>query len=1263
MSFRIDGQSTLEFEYKQLLGRGNMSEIHIAECVESPDLKVVVKRHRHDNKNTDDWLQQVEREISVLHHLNTAESPDWSFDMSLRNRITYADNTRADRSVVQLLSVFDIDGLTAIAIELAPESITSQQLNQYQLVNAMHQIITLTHLAHEGGLALTDIDPLVKIPRIRWDSEVERIKVIDWNITRETEDYRRRDLIYLGRIFFQLLTGYPTWAKNTPSVDYLPDRVNAYALDTTGASIDAWIQVESAVRDLIERLMIQDINDSITTSDTLLSAIEELKQLSDLAQRIENGSGPATNEMENLLQEASNARPPQLRRIANIGSYFLRVAPETRTQTYVNQVHSAENLLKTAYLDRIGQAIEYFNDGQYGDAVAELDNARSRFTSNHLLTNAANYRYAVAQIGEELDNKGKLDGTQLSDLMDKLITMVSGLESRLWDIEEAEKIRKEIQESFPTDIVNMRNIQALFADIDASKLYSEQIRIINDTQRQPHIEQGWETRETQRLSRYNQEIIPNLQRVIELSFIKDRIETRLEQLQESLVADQRDLNMVQRFLNELREGSTSIDIEGYLEKATLDRPYAPLTISRALLPKDQSDLSSDEAASMAVERYQNFRSQWDKIMQSPIGVEDKLNQLSELTTENEDMITIFREQLPTVTVPGSSNERKTVYRDLEDLTQFVGSVNFVYEQLVSIGMNRIPNISKIQKRWVYVTNVQDPELKRFVSSIQANLATHTNNKVQDKSLPPELAMLVYEMLDVPVPTSVLQIGQEIQLHKYIRTTLKRAEQLLKDPDAVESVIGELTRLSVRGAGELDDAIEQVVHKLEQLKDAMESRTIVRQIRTLYRVIKRKVESTNEEMVSFGEAIDTVTEELIDAKVKEIEQALDKAKTGKPMDREEEVLVHDTQRIIDTLRHNNRLQERRWHHVQNSQAYLIREYTQTLEQATTSFNSYDYGKSREHIERAFYLAQLFDMPSDKRLPEELRTAEEMVLQLSEHYTMTRSVENVVVEDIQKLLNDEIVFWTALHGIVRDLGKQSEGEQEIELDLSFEPDSVQRVIEGLQKALIVTESMNRIQRAVDRLRELERTIDIAGLDLLRPLAKRLEDVLLYRYTQALNQRIQELEEIATRQRIISNESVIKRVHDGYDLIKMNDTLQILDEAESTRRRRQLQTNSYTAIKNMQLKNQDERQALAELIEVMPAQEVQSRDFAGVLSRLAEDPNSYAYIIEQVHNKQLPNIGSGGNRQLRNILIIVVIIAVVAVVAGLLIANSGLLNNLTF
>ena len=1260
MTFRIDRQSTLDFEYKQLLGRGRMSEIHIAECVESSDLKVAIKRHRSDRQNVNEWMQQVQREIEVLHELNTAESEDWSFEMTLRNRITFANDTRANRSVIQLLSIFDIDGTTAIAIEVAPPSITSQKLPKYDLIDAMHQIAKVTDIAHQRNMALTDIDPLVKIPRIRWDNDNKRIKIIDWNITRETEDYRRRDIVYLGRIFFQLLTGYPAWAKGEPNVEFLPDRYNAFALDITGAAVDEWIEVETVIRDLIERLMIQDANDAITTSEALLTAMIDLKHLADLAKRIENGSAPATNEMETILQDATNSRPPALRRISNVGDYFIRVAPETRTQNYIHQVKSADNLLKTAYLSLIGQAIEYFKQERYGDAVAELENARSRYTSNHLVTNAANYRYAVAHIGEELQNNGKVPPAQLKPLIDQLIALVSGLESRLWDTTEAETIRDNIRSTYPADIVNMPEMQALFQDIEASKLYSEQIKIINTTPRTTLIEnERWVATETNRINQYKNNIIPRLEEVAKKSFIKERIDVRINLIQENILADQRDLNMVERFLKELRDGATNIDIEKHLEQSTLDRPHAPIKISSSLLPKDQSELSADEVAGQAVERYQKFRSQWDDIMHAPLGVEDKLGRLSAMVNENEDMINIFREKLPTVTIPGKNNERKTVYRDLEDLTQFVKSVDFVYEELASIGVNRIPNINKIQRSWVYVTNVQDPELKSFVSLIESNLAQHTNDKAQSKQLPPELSMLVYEMLDVPVPTSVMQVGQEIQLQKYIRSTLRKAEHLLKSAESIDSIIGELNRLTVRGDNTLNDAIEQVVHKLDQLKTALNSRTIVRQIRTLYQVVKRKVVSESEEMVKFGDAIDNAVDELINIRIQRIEKALDKAKAGKPMDRDEEILVYDTQRILDTLRHNNRLQERRWHGVQNSQAFLLREYTQTLEQATTAFNAYNYAESRKHIERSFYLANLFEKPSDPRLPEELRTAEEMVQQLSQHFTMTRAVENVNVDDIQKFLKDEIAFWTSLHTIVKGLVEQTgnSNDDEEELELSFDAQSVQNVIDALKKAVSVIDAMRRIQKAVDRLRELEQTIDIYSLTLLQPLARRLRDVLLYRYTQALNHSITELEEIASRERVISNESVIKRVAEGYDLIEMNKTLQILDDAEATRRRRQLQTNTYTTIKNMKLKNQDERQALAEFIdEVMPEQEVNSRDFQGVLLRLAEDPNSYAYLVEQVHNRRLPNQGSGNRMTSRSFFGIVIIIAVVLVIIGVVLVNQN-------
>ena len=74
MAFRIDQQSTLEFEIIQMLDAGNSSEIHLAQCTDNTDLKVAIKRCRQDNKNTNLWLDQVEREISALHHLNSARN-------------------------------------------------------------------------------------------------------------------------------------------------------------------------------------------------------------------------------------------------------------------------------------------------------------------------------------------------------------------------------------------------------------------------------------------------------------------------------------------------------------------------------------------------------------------------------------------------------------------------------------------------------------------------------------------------------------------------------------------------------------------------------------------------------------------------------------------------------------------------------------------------------------------------------------------------------------------------------------------------------------------------------------------------------------------------------------------------------------------------------------------------------------------------------------------------------------------------------------
>jgi hypothetical protein len=1260
MVFKIDQYSDLDFEITKMLDAGKASEIHLAQCVSNPDYKVAIKRCRQDSQNIEEWNIQVEREISALHHLNSVETPEWSLDMPLENRLSLTQSTVAERTIIQLISVFEIDGLPAVALEIAPPSITSQPLDHYDLVEVMHQLAQTTFMIHENGVAFTDFDPLVKIPRIRWDASINRIKIIDWNITRESQDYKRRDIIYLGRIYYQLLTGHPAWSKNEPPVSGLPNMKNEFALDSTGAGMEKWASVQSAVRDVIERLMIESVDDIISSSDQLLAAMDWVKALADLSQRIEGGSTQAINEMEDLLQEVSSTKPPDLRRIVDVGNYFIRVAPESRSASHINQVKSSAYLLKSAYLDRISQAIQYMNEEKYGDAVAELENARSRFSSNQMLTNATEYRYLIANLGEKIQLDGTLDDTQLKDLADKLLKMVEGLESRLWDVQEAEEVRDKINKTFPSNITSLPEIRALFDDIEASKLYTTQIQIINSRHRQKFIDQSWHIVEAQRLDVFNDQVIPNFEKAEQQSIVKNRVTARLTQLRETIESDQKDLAMVQRFLAELSQGSTNIDIEEYLAQSTLNRPHAPLTISNELLPQDQSSLSDDEIAGTAIERYQTFRKDWDATMQATITVQEKVDNLSKLVTENQDMIDIFREKLPNVIIPGSAGERKTVYRDLEDLTQFVNAVQSVYDELASIGLTRIPNINNIQKKWVFVTNVQDPELKQFVAAIQSNLASTTQEKVQSKLLPPELAILVYEILDVPIPDEVMHIGQEQQLHKYVRDTLRQSSNRLSSVDEIDTVIGELERLSSRNLDELDNAIRQLQAKLEQLRDALRAKTIVRQIRSLYNVLKRKVDSDNEDIQAFSKQIDESVDELINQKSKAMEQALDIAKTNEPLDNEQETLVRETQRVIDTLRHNNLLQERRWHHIQNSQAYLLREYSRALEQAATTFNEYQYDKAKQHVDRAFRLSQLFDMPQDTRLSDEFFKASEMVTQLNQHHTMTRALETVDVADITKLLDEEIEFLQELQGVVTESPLQSINNQDIEE--TFDPQSVLKFINSLKLALAITKSMHDIRRGIDRLRELEKMININNLTtVLGVLCKRLDDLLQYNYTQILSQQITEISEIASQARVISNESVIKRLSTGYMLIDMNKQLNILNEDESNRRQHQLQSNTYTVLKNIHLRNRDEQQALAEFIDAIPYNEVNSRDFQGVLTRLAEDPASYTYLLEQVHNNTLPSLQSSFSRQ-QLMFVVIVIIVILVVTAWLVLSGTLTIEGIT-
>jgi hypothetical protein len=98
-------------------------------------------------------------------------------------------------------------------------------------------------------------------------------------------------------------------------------------------------------------------------------------------------------------------------------------------------------------------------------------------------------------------------------------------------------------------------------------------------------------------------------------------------------------------------------------------------------------------------------------------------------------------------------------------------------------------------------------------------------------------------------------------------------------------------------------------------------------------------------------------------------------------------------------------------------------------------------------------------------------------------------------------------------------------------------------------------------------------------------------------------------------------------------------------------------------MKLKNQDERQALVEFVDnLLTGQDIRSRDFQAVLLRLADDPNSYAYLIEQVHNHKLPSINANNSRNMRSVFIVVSVISIMVVVIGVYVSqNPTLLDEL--
>lgn len=1251
MPFKIDPQSRLEFEYVKHLGTGKNSEVHLAKCVDNEDWVVAIKRCRTDMDDHDSWLKQVEREISALHHLNTAETPNWSLELPLEERFRITENTVEDRFVIQLFSVFDIDGLPAIAIEVAPPSVTSYKLDKPKSVEVMTQLAQAMQVIHAQGTSITDFDPLTKLDRVRWDDKRKQMKIIDWNVTTETKKSQRRDIIYAGRIFYQMVIGQPVWAKIKPSTNDLPDAINEYALDNTGIGIAEWHELEFAIRDVIERLMIQDAPEQIIDADSFVEEMVWLKQIVDLSEEAKAGRRKALEDLETLLKDAIDHRPPEIRKIVDIGNFWMQIAPDNKKAEYQKQIDSAQEVLRSLDLDPLSVAMEYLEAQQYGDAEAEFNNVKNRSTTHVHLYRIINYRLQIAEIAGAIQTQNLLDSAQLKSLVKKLLEVTDSLESPLWEIDPAERIQAEIQEQFPAKVVAMPQIVGLFNDINASKIFNEQVQILLTISRQPMIYRDWHLQEENRIRQIEGEIIPQLQKAENLALIKSRVAPTREQLNRQLDEDKLDLDMVRQYFAQLQEGTIAIDIETYLQDSTLNRPYAPLSIDPSLLPRDKYEVGDNTSSVTALADFEEFQRIWNSILFSDDPVQGKIERFQKLIDRSEEMIKVFSEKLTTITVPGADSTRKTVQKALAEKTDFIDAVDKVYTELKLISNHRIPNISSLQKKWMYVTNFGDSELKRLVTEVQFDVASHTHDQVREKSLEPELAMLVYEILDVPVPTEVMQIGQEIQLAKYMRDTLRDASKALQDPDATREIIGKLNSLTANSLGELDEVLRDVINKLEQFREAMLETDTVRQVRSVYRIGKRRAETNNKDIVAFMDKLDEATETLINKRVQDYETVLDKAKTHAELTREEQTLINSTQKMVDTLRYNNLISERRWHHVQNSLAYLLREHSQAMEGTISSFESFDFAQASKHIEQATRLAQIFEFPYNRKLGRELQLADETLQRLSNHPGITNPIENVKAVDIERLLNEEIQFWEELKTMVGEFTQTSQVSSDTVY--TFDTAHLTNLIEQLQFAQEIVADINDIRHTVGQLREFETRINMNQYDFLRPLHQRLTEMMSYNYTTVLAQQLQEIESVATGKRKISNESVLNRLTQGYTLIDLNNQLQILDDATANRRQKQLQSNTYTALKNIRLKNRDERNALAKFITTIPPREIQERDFQAVLQKLAEDRTTYSYLQDAVRTVELPQFGRGNNRTPLTIMLGVLIL--LAVVALVLVLNN--------
>ena len=257
-------------------------------------------------------------------------------------------------------------------------------------------------LAHNQGYALRDFDPAIKTDRIRvaWhDDGSFDLKIIDWNITGNEDDDRRRDLLYFGGHLLKALTGISIQLEG-PDLDQVPAQ---FDLDVYSGKVSPGAKL------ILQRALHKD-------SEHRYSVVEEIQADMDwwISVWDDLSSESAVEKLQLIIQTVEREkRYDRILAIADAVEIIRKGASDGIYDYFADKRRWAHEKLNEKELLPLRDAkFEIEHMGNFKKAIAKLSKIINEYPSNHETARLARLYLRFAQDGEQIREITK-DGTDV----------------------------------------------------------------------------------------------------------------------------------------------------------------------------------------------------------------------------------------------------------------------------------------------------------------------------------------------------------------------------------------------------------------------------------------------------------------------------------------------------------------------------------------------------------------------------------------------------------------------------------------------------------------------------------------------------------------------------------------------------------------------------------------------------------------------------------------------------------------------------------